>query len=223
MKNITLFFSLILIFVVSGVFAQTPEEELLKRKELRLRNYLYEAKSGDRNAKVRVLEQIFNEFDKAGYSENDRRLMELVDHLASEGSSRKEFENNLLINDFPEVRRMSIKILGKIGGDSSRRILLNALQDDKNPTVKAEVCLALAAVGDNSNGDVLRSLSYMYRTTYKPDPNLVFAVIEAVKSIAKGNTSSYSDAIYLLSEIQHGDYNRAIRNAAYEAIQHLSN
>ncbi|HBD93931.1 MAG: hypothetical protein A2015_11955 [Spirochaetes bacterium GWF1_31_7] len=221
MKKTALFFGLILL-AISVSYAQTPEEELLKKKELKLRNYLYESKAGDRNAKVRVLEQILNEYDKAGYSDKDRRLVEIVDYLASEGSSRKEFENNLLINDFPEVRRMAIKVSAKIKGDNSRRILLNALMDDQNPTVKAEICLALASIGDNQNGDVLRSLGYMYRTTYKPDPNLVFALIEAIKNIAKGNTANYSDAIYILSEIQHGDYNRAIRTAAYDAVQALS-
>ena len=33
---------------------------------------------------------------------------------------------------------------------------------------------------------------------------------------------NYSEAIYLLSEIQHGNYNRDIRTRALEAIETLS-
>lgn len=205
-------------------FANTPEEELLKRKELKLKNYQYEAKAGDRKSKMRVLEEIYNEFDSAKYSENDKKLLDLADYLSGEGSARKEFENNMLVNDFPEVRKMAVKVLSKIGGTSARQALLNALNAEPHPTVKAEICLALARpnMADTESGDVMRSLSYMYRNTNRPDPNLVFALIEAVESIAKANPANNSDAIYLLSEIQHGDYNKAIRQRALDAIISLS-
>nr|HPO49920.1 hypothetical protein [Spirochaetota bacterium] len=57
---------------------------------------------------------------------------------------------------------------------------------------------------------------------YKPDPNLVFAIINSVKQIASASVSAYADAVYILSEIQMGNYNRKIREAAYDAIQELS-
>ncbi len=204
------------------VFSQTIEEQLLKQKEAKLKTYFYQAKAGDRAQKIDILDSILDEFDKVKYSAKDKELVNLVTYLSEEGSTRKEFENNRLINDNPEVRRKSVQILAKIGGDQARDALINILTNDQNPAVKAEACNALGDVRDNDNGEALRALVYVYRATYKPDPNLVFAIINSVKRIATSGANSYADAIYILSEIQMGNYNRKIREAAYDAIQELS-
>ena len=113
-------------------------------------------------------------------------------------------------------------VLAKLGGDQAREALVDTLVNDVSSTVKAEACNAMAEIKDNTRGDALRSLVYSYRTTYKPESNFVFAIINAVKSIAKGNSSAYGDAILVLSEIQMGQYNRKTREAAYDAIKYLN-
>lgn len=212
---------LFLFFVPFFIFSETIEEQLLQRKEQKIKTYIYQAKSGERDQKIDVLDKILSEFDEMKYNERDKKLVELVIYLSEEGSTRKEFENNRVINDFPDVRRKSVKVLAKIKGDSARDALINVLINDEDSLVKAEACLALAEVGDSSSGDALRALVYVYRRTYKPDPNFVMAIIQAVQKIARSNYSSYGDAIYILSEIQMGNYNRQIREAAYNALQEL--
>lgn len=222
MRNIiksVIFFSLILLPFF--VFSQTIEEQLLQRKEQKIKTYIYQAKSGERDQKIDVLDKILAEFDEMKYNQNDKKLVELIIYLSEEGSTRKEFENNRVINDFPDVRRKSVKVLAKIKGDASRDALINVLINDEDSLVKAEACLALAEVGDSASGDALRALVYVYRRTYKPDPNFVMAIIQAVQKIAKSNYSAYGDAVYVLSEIQMGNYNRQIREAAYNALQEL--
>lgn len=219
-RTILIFICTILTF---SVFANTPEEELLSRKEQKLKNYLTEVKAGDRTSKERVLDEILNGFDSEKYSEDDKKLVELVDFLMGEGSIRKQFQDGRQINDYPEIRRKSVKVMAKIGGAGARLSLLNALNTEPHSSVKAEICLALTDPNmSDDSGDILRALSYMYRTTNRPDQNLVAALIDAVKNIAKGNPMNYSEAIYLLSEIQHGNYNRDIRTRALEAIETLS-
>ena len=219
-RTILIFICTILTF---SVFANTPEEELLSRKEQKLKNYLTEVKAGDRTSKERVLDEILNGFDSEKYSEDDKKLVELVDFLMGEGSIRKQFQDGRQINDYPEIRRKSVKVMAKIGGAGARLSLLNALNTEPHSSVKAEICRALADPNmSDDSGDILRALSYMYRTTNRPDQNLVAAFIDAVKNIAKGNPMNYSEAIYLLSEIQHGNYNRDIRTRALEAIETLS-
>ena len=112
-------------------------------------------------------------------------------------------------------------LLAKLGGEQARDALINVLTNDTSSVVKAEACIALAQVKDNTTGEVLRALVFVYRSTYKPDPNFIFAIINSVKLIAKGNAAAYGDAILILSEIQMGQYNRKIREAAYDAIQSL--
>jgi hypothetical protein len=222
-RTILVFICTILTLSAFNTFASTPEEELLSRKEQKLKNYLTEVKAGDRTAKERVLDEILNGFDSEKYSEDDKKLVELADFLMGEGSIRTQYENGRLVNDYPEIRRKSVKIMAKIGGSGARLSLLNALNTEPHSTVKAEICLALADPNmSDDSGDILRALSYMYRTTNRPDQNLVAALIEAVKNIAKGNPMSYSEAIYLLSEIQHGNYNKDIRARALNAIETLS-
>ncbi|MCH5149702.1 MAG: hypothetical protein J1G30_03460 [Spirochaetales bacterium] len=222
-RTILVFICTILTLSVFNTFAITPEEELLTRKEQKLKNYLTEIKAGDRTAKENILDEISKNFESEKYSEDDKKLIELVDFLMGEGSVRRQFEDGRLINDFPEIRRQSVKIMARIGGSDAKFSLLNALNTETHSSVKAEICLALAEPNmSDDSGDILRALSYMYRTTNRPDPNLVAALIEAVENIAKGNSMNYSEAIYLLSEIQHGNYNKEIRMRALKAIETLS-
>lgn len=222
-RTISVFICTLLTFSVFSAFATTPEEELLTRKEQKLKNYLTEIKTGDRASKEAILDEILSNFDTEKYSEDDKKLVEVVDFLMGEGSIRKQFEDGRLINDFPEIRRKSVKVMAKIGGADARLSLLNALNTEPHSSVKAEICLALADPNmSDESGDILRALSYMYRTTNRPDQNLVAALIDAVKNIAKSNPMNYSEAIYLLSEIQHGNYNKDIRSRALEAIEALS-
>jgi HEAT repeat protein len=213
---------LVLLAVPAYLTGQTIEEQLLLMREQKIKTYFYQAKSGDRNQKILILDNILGEFDELKYSNKDKKLVELITYLSEEGSTRKEYENNRLVNDFPEVRRKACIILGKLGGDQARDALINILTNDHNPYVKAEALNALSEVKDNQNGDALRAIVYVYRNSYKPDANFVFAIINAVKTIAKDNVTAYADAIYILSEIQMGNYNKKIREAALTAIENLS-
>jgi hypothetical protein len=204
------------------IFAETIEEQLLRQKEAKLKVYQIQAKVGDRKQKADILDKILVEYDNEKYTNKDAELMDLVVFLSEEGNIRKEYENNTLVNDYPEVRRKSVQLLAKLGGDQAREALINVMVSDKNSMVKAEVCNAIAQIKDNDKGDALRALVFIYRSTYRPDSNLVFAIINAVKEIAKSGSGSYSESISILSELQMGNYNRKIREAAYSAIEELS-
>ncbi len=221
MKKIILL-SIICIFTLNFLNAQTAEERLLQKREQRLLNYSYQAKVGSMTDKIQVIDNILNEFDKEKYSYKDKKLLDLAVFLSEEGTVRQEYEENRLVNNFPEVRRKACVLLGKLKGDEARNAVINILAHETNSSVKAEACNALAQLGDNDKGEALRAIVYAYRTSYKPDRNFVFAVISAVKAIAKGNASSYADALLILSEVQMGYSDKFIREEAYKAIQYLN-
>ena len=202
---------------------KTIEEQLIAQRMEAIKKYTYSAKMGDRAQKSDTLDDILAQYDKLGFSQNDKELIQLVSFLSEEGSTRQEYENNRLINDFPDIRRKSVQVLAKIGGNTARDALINILHTDQNPAVKAEACNALAKVKDNKDGKALNALVYVYRSTYRPDPYLIQSIITAVKQIATVDASAYADAIYVLSEIQMGSHQRKIREEAYNAIQELSN
>ncbi len=213
-----LFISLYLIYT----YSQTIEEQILKRKEEKIKTYTYQARIGDRDAKIDVLDQILAEFDELKYTEKDKKLVELLVELSEEGSVRKIYENGRIINDFPDVRIKAVKVLAKIKGNQAREGLINALLNETNTMVKIEICYALAEVGDNNSGDALRAIIYIYRNRPNNEANLIMAIIHALQKIAKTNSSLYPDVVYILTEISMGAYSKTIRDTAFKVLEILS-
>ena len=219
----TIFF-IIFIFIIGFIYSQTLELELLKRKENRINSYYNLAKvAKDKNDKIKIMEDILNEYDKEGYSKKDKKLIDIADKFVMEGVFDKEFEGNRLINDFPEVRLQAVKLLAKIGGDNQRDMLMNIFISDDNLVVKAEACEAFIQFGETANGDVVRTIIYVYRKYLPRYPKLIFAMINALREFVTPDSPSYDAAIYLLSEIQMGSFNNTIRQKAGEAIDYLIN
>lgn len=219
MKKIIALFFILSISSYALIFSETPEERLLNKK---IRTYTYQAKVGNREIKMAVLDNITNEYASENYSNSNKELLDLVVYLSEEGTLRQEFENNRLMNDFPEVRTKACFLLGKLGGEAARNALINVLANDTTQSVKAEACTALGKIGDNERGEVLKAIVYSYRSTYQPDGYFVYAIIHAVKELAKGKTAAYGDAILVLSEIQMGQYPSYIREEAFKVIKELS-
>ena len=209
---------LILFFIICFIYPQTIEDKLLKEKEQKIVKYYYQAKAQGREGKLTVLDSILKDINDKNYTKDDTKLVELIAFLAQEGSTRQEYENNRLINDYPDVRRNACIILAKIGGEQAREALLEVLHKDQSFMVKAEACNSLAELKEDPTGQVLRTIVFVYRSTYKPDPNFVVAIINVIKTISKGNEQVYGDAITILSEIQMGQFTRTVREEAYKAI-----
>jgi hypothetical protein len=213
---------LILFFILCSIYSQTIEDKLLKKKEQKIVNYYYQAKARGREGKLVVLDSILKDIKDKNYTKDDVKLVELVSFLAQEGSVRQDYENNRLINDYPDVRRNACILLGEIGGQQAREALLEVLHQDQSYMVKAEACNSLAKLKEDPTGQVLRTVVFVYRSTYKPEPNFVIAIINAIKTISKGNEQVYGDAITILSEIQMGQFTRTVREEAYKAIKFLN-
>ncbi len=218
-KNVVI---ITLIFSFYSIYSQTIEDKLLKKKEQKIVNYYYQAKAHGREGKLIVLDSILKDISDKNYTKDDVKLVELVSFLAQEGSTRQEYENNRLVNDYPDVRRNACIVLAKIGGEQARDALLEVLHQDQSFVVKAEACNSLALLKDDPTGQILRTIVYTYRSTYKPDQNFVIAIINAIKTISKGNEQVYGDAIIILSEIQMGQFTRTVREEAYKAIKFLN-
>jgi len=68
----------------------------------------------------------------------DRQIESVLEYLALEGSGRSVRESGRVINNFPEVRRRSANLLGRIGTVDAENALIRVLGIDEEPTVKAE-------------------------------------------------------------------------------------
>ncbi|OHD07315.1 MAG: hypothetical protein A2086_03120 [Spirochaetes bacterium GWD1_27_9] len=224
MRKLKLVFLIVFSFTISLIYPQTIELELLQKKEKKINTYYNMAMiMKDKTEKTKILEAILNEFDKEGYSAKDKKIISIAEKFLMEGVFDKEYENGRLINDFPEVRLQAVKLLAKIGGDNQRDLLMNIFISDDNLVVKAEACEAFIQFGETANGDVVRTIIYVYRKYQPRYPKLIFAMINALREFITPESPSYYDAIYLLTEIQMGSFNDTIREKAGEAMNHMMN
>ena len=223
MKNV-FFISFVFLIFNFNLSSQTLELEFLQKKEAKINAYYnIGMNTKDRGQKQKVLLDILADYDKEGFSGKDKKIIEIAEKLVMEGVFEKEYENNRLVNNFPEVRIDAVRLLRKIGGDNQRDLLMNILINDDDLEVKAEACEAFITLGENENGDVIRSVIYTYRKYLPRYPKLIFAMINAMREFVDPSSPSYDAAIYLLTEISMGTFNNTIKDKAKEAIDHILN
>ncbi len=204
--------------------SQTLELDFLMKKEAKINAYYNQTvNSKDRGLKLRVLENILEDYEKENFSIKDKKILEIAEKLAMEGVFDKEYENNRLVNNYPEVRVEAVKLLTKLGGDNQRDLILNIFINDDDLEVKAEACESFITFGENSNGDVVRTVIFVYRKYLPRYPKLIFAMIRAMREFVDPSSPTFDEAIYLLTEISTGSFSNTIKNKAKEAINHIVN
>ena len=218
MRSYLFLFSVIFILQLSFVYSQTLEMDFLKNKESKINCIM---KTKERNEKLKIVQEILNCYEKERFSDRDKKLVEIAEKLAMEGVFDQEIENNRVVNNFPEVRMQAVKLLAKLGGDKQRDLVMNIFISDDDLEVKAEACEAFITLGENENGDVIRTVIYVYRRYQPRYPKLIFAIISAMREFVTVDSPSYDEAIFLLTEIKTGGFNNNIKDKAKEAIDHI--
>jgi len=203
-------------------FSSDNDDESKKVREQRAKNYMYIVKSGDRDIKNNILEKIDAEFDTLGYTESDVKFLEVLIYLSQEGTTRKDYKYMTLTNDFPEVRALSAKILGRVGGDVARAALADMLRKESNIDVMISAMSSLAKIGDNSEGDAYYALMISYSNTSNPKADYLISFMETLKILVQYNSKFYNDALILLTRIQGGEYSTNVKNKAEEIINYLA-
>ena len=178
----------------------------------------------DRGGKVKALELIRDMVDKKKATDKNTDVVGLLEELGAEGSSKQVVENRRLINDYPEVRREAAELLGQIGGDQARDILLNMALQDKEPMVVSEAVYSLGEIG---GGDAAQSARVeatitrlvMSQDAVRPDSNFAFAAAAALEMIGKKSNGKVSPEVFAaLIRIQNGNYIRPVREKAKQVL-----
>lgn len=211
-----------LFFQLSFLSSQTLEMDFLKNKEAKINSYYKSImKTEERGEKLKILEDILANYDKESFSSRDKKLVMIAEKLATEGIFDKEVVDNRVVNSFPEVRMQAVRLLAKLGGDKQRDLVMNIFINDDDLEVKAEACEAFIKLGENENGDVVRTVIYVYRKYQPRYPKLIFAMISAMREFVTIDSPSYDAAIFLLTEIGSGSFNNNIKGKAKEAVEHI--
>ena len=211
--------------------AQSKERELTV-EELYLRDIEFQilsekAFSDSREIKLDVLDEIEVMIEEGTVDDPDK-VEFVLEYLGMEGTARRVRESARLINYYPEVRRRSANLLGRLGGVRAKDALVSILLIDDEPMVKAEAAYALGVIGMNDGNEVVQALLYTLENEdpQMPDNNLAYAVCLAVEKIVEANdgnldSAAYSDLARTLVRIAQGNYIKTVRRKALQTLEVL--
>jgi HEAT repeat protein len=229
--------SIRLVLVIVGLAAavalgaQTTERELTV-EELYLRDIEFQilsekAFSDSREIKLDVLDEI-EAMIEGGTVDDPDKVEFVLEYLGMEGTARRVRESARLVNYYPEVRRRSANLLGRLGGERAKNALVSILLIDDEPMVKAEAAYALGVVGMNDGNEVIRALLYTLENEdpQMPDNNLAYAVCLAVEKIVEAtdgdlDSAAYADLARTLVRIAQGNYIKTVRRKALQTLEVL--
>lgn len=198
--------------------------DLDKQKMIKIITYENQNKAASREDKLKIINDINNEFKYIGYSKNDTRLINVILEIASEGTNIKVRDYNTLTNNYSILRKSAIKLLAKFGGESTRQGILHILDNENDQMVIAEICNTLSIIGDNKNGDAFHKVVQKYHVINNISPNLLLAIVNFTNAITINNGQMREIAIFFLQNIiqtySYGDYGY-VRRMAKETLKNI--
>ena len=220
----------LLAFLVTGFAAgQEGTGDDLTVEELYLQNVEIgiireQAVTTSRESKLLALDNLQELVDEGRVDENSAEALYLLDYLAMEGVNRIIRMDGRVINYFPMVRKQACTILGQVGGETAKDILLDSIADEVEPMVMAEAAYALGQIGLDENGEVSRALAYelINQNVTSPDDNFAFATMLAYEKLAAANNGIREPSVYLsLIQVAEGNYIKTVRDKALQVMDSL--
>jgi HEAT repeat protein len=207
--------------------AQETKKELTV-EELYLRDIEFQilsekAFSSDPELKLSVLDEI-EKMIQDGQIKDRNKVEFVLEYLAMEGTARRIRENARLINYFPEVRRRAANLLGLLGGEQAKNVLITVLVIDDEPMVKAEAAYALGVIGMNDGSGAVKAILFTLEREdpSQPDNNLGYAICLALEKIAKKHGGIKEPEAYrALVRIAQGPYIRTVKQKALATLEEL--
>lgn len=224
-----IFFLLIILFLFPGlIFAQqqqqsgsnnkysteTPEDLTLEELFLGLQNVPVDSlaqivQAGDDHDLLLVTIQMLA-------ANKSKEAIDLLIKILDIGVNNVKTENGVIVNNFWDVRVEAAYILGELKAKEAVPKLVELLQKDNDPIVKAYVAMALGKIGDTSVVPLLINLLQMYKSEYKSsNAPLIYGLIVALGDL--GDPQAYG----VLLEVSQGNYPMYIRQMAIQSIKKI--
>lgn len=199
-------------------------EELFLSQDIEVQIIRNQALAGDRESKLLALQTIRNMINSGSAQANEAAVIAVLDSLAGEGVYRVVRQGGAVVNNFPEVRRQAANLLGELGGEAAKTVLVKILADDPEPMVLSEAIFAIGRVGINEPQTIVRVVDVLRRNTFRvtPDNNLAFATLLALEQLAAtGDGIARADVIQALIEVVSGNYIEIVRAKALDILSNL--
>jgi HEAT repeat protein len=205
--------------------AEQTIEELYLSQDIELQIIRGQALSNDREMKLLALQTIRQMVQEGSLSEDNPGLFTVLESLATEGTARQVRSGGAVINNYPDIRRQATQLLGEVGGDRAKEVLIDVLQDDPETMVLSEAVYALGVIGENDDNRAIRHITRVLsvqNASETPDNNLAYASLLAIEKIAQSQGGlSDPEAINAILGVAGGSYIQAVRLKAVDVLSNL--
>ena len=206
------------------IAAQSPDmtvEESYLQESVENMIIREQSRSETREMKLIALSYIGDAIDRGNKSEEVRRALE---YMSMEGTLNRTSENGRLVNNFPDVRRESVRYLGLMGTEEAKDTLLKIIYYDNEPMVLQEAIKSIADIGIDDNGRSAATIAWIFQKFDNtiPDNMLALSAIEAVEKLAKISKKPLDPSvIQMLIRIAEGNYIRVVQDRAKQALSSI--
>jgi len=137
-------------------------------------------------------------------------LEEVLGYLAGEGVIYRGSQRDTLQSGYPEIRVEACRLLGELGSEGARAVLLQVMEADEDSVIRVAAVDSLAAVGFDPDGELARAI--LYRVGETGQERFHLACARALYRIIMGSRGAV-----------HPDNYRALgilaRSAASESVR----
>jgi len=149
------------------------------------------------------------------------KIEEILGFLSSESVYNKQYVLGKIVNDFPSVRAKSNTLLGLLGTERARGILVKLLEAEQNETVESACITSLGLIGMDPEGASERALAEVLMKN-KNNERITVNVIKSLERIGVMNRgfkfkSTYSKLISAAGSVT----NTAVQRALEETFKHI--
>jgi hypothetical protein len=140
-----------------------------------------------------------------------------LDYLSKEGIKNKAIIRNQTVNDYPDIRRQTAILLGKIGTPKSADILIQMCDPvDKDLYVLLETIKALGDIGINENDNTIKRIYWSVRGLNERRldsvviENVIYSAIDTFDKLEKKNNGIkdrgvFSDITEFMDKVSKND------------------
>jgi len=228
MKTRTISLLLGAFFLCQSLAAQETEqtiEELYLQGDIKTIMVKAEAESRDRDFKMSALKSIENMIEDGSASDNEQ-IMDILIYLAGESVSNISIEQGYVLNDYPEIRRESVRLLGLIGSRRAVYELGKVLLNDPEPMVTSEAILAISSIDieESAFRDRLISKAIQRQSALTKDNLFASTFLRSVEMLIQQDGNKISPSIMAevvrIAEARSG-YSQAVRKQASELLRNI--
>jgi len=172
-------------------------------------------RSDNRDGKMLALENI-NEAISLGITGEE--IINALGYLSSEGiRNTTRGANGLVINNFPDVRRISARTLSRLPAREVNDVLLQLLLDENEPMVIQEVIRSIGVINLPDDGTTMDAIVFAVQRLDRNNPDNLVAVaaIDTLGTLAQSNNLYFHPgANSLLVRISEGIYTNSVKERA---------